>query len=255
MARREFPLITPFVIPDLPWQFVDYRILDGNNRATAMDRMMTNAQAVASKDVRSLKVERCGASETDLNYQIDTYERLRAAAEARGEKYTWTQFKDSDDFVRNEICPLPRLPILLIAGMLRGVPQGMIGIGNIQIERENTTLVRATAMPAPGFPGVDRSFTQGEVWGKILRFILENNLVMASGPSIDIVGWDLPVSPEYRWSSRENQEMGDTFTEVDAGADRETNPDEAESPTKYRRKGAPAPSDPLVSALGGAGRR
>lgn len=234
MARRQLPIVQPFTLGRLPWTFRDYRTVGGNEKAMAMHLMREHALAMSNATTRRPPVEKCGANDAERDAALARFLVLQDADPS----YTFDQFKADGGMVYNELCPRPRAPKeLIFVAMRQGEVEGAISIGNIRVEREDDTL-RITGQPSPGFPAVGQR-SQAFVWGRVLRLLLAQDLAFANGKTLDIVGWDMPQSREFRWSTRDSALIGETFAQVESVADKEVNAEEPESPKRFRRATAP----------------
>jgi hypothetical protein len=211
MARRQIARVEQFNIPGLPWDFVDIRTLSEQRQALARDLIIELAQSISSDVGRIEEVKHCA--------QLALEESPPP-----------------------EICEDPNRPFVsLIAVNRQGRPVGGIHADDMRIERDEPGLLRARARPSPGLPAVG-IHTQYKVYGKVMRWLLANNLTLMNGKELDIVQWILPRGRRFRWTSKGRPAMLECFSEIEIDADRESSPDDADSPVEYRRKGVPPDS-------------
>lgn len=207
MAPRRLPLVKDFTITGLPWTFRDVRRMQDSKAYLAKKLMVENAAEMSSLVGREDEVRACS-----------DYEILDESP---------------------EICADPDRAGLLIAALSSlNRPVGAIGIDDMRLERDDESLIRAKARPSPGLPARG-DWDQFKVTGRVMRWILANNLEFRNGYELDIVQWILPRGRKFRWTSKRRPQMLAMFNEIERDADRFSSDEDAESPIDYRRKGVP----------------
>jgi hypothetical protein len=211
MPRRRLPLVQDFTITGLPWTFVDIRTLNRRDRQRARDLIIELAQSISSDVGRTEAVQHC--------YQLSLTEDPPP-----------------------EICENKDRPFVsLIAKNDRDRIVGGIHIDDMRIERDEPGLFRVRGRASPGFSAVGRH-SQYKVYGRVMRWLLANNLTFENGAELDIVQWIMPRGRRFRWTTKGRPAMAECFAEIEIDADRESSPDDADSPVEYRRKGVPPDS-------------
>ena len=201
MSRVGFPRIEPFTISRLPWQFVDIRTLAAGDQQIAVGRFLAQVQRLEDSANRPQSIIKLCNADRD----------------------------------QSEICPRPGLPQILLVAKSRDGIVGGLGLTNLETESESTSVLQVNSELSPGLP-VTRSWGQMKVLGVAMRWILENNLKLDDGRDVDVIEWVLHRAEKYRYSTKINPETADLFAELSPIADRENNPDDSESPIRYRRK-------------------
>lgn len=244
MPRAVTPRAAPFTINAGPhsWRFVDQRDVERANF-----RMFRQAQRIRNRELRrfyeGIQVYD-GVDLCDLDQRVvDAVQRRYDRAVEREPGLTFDEFEERGGALVHDGCQDPRKRMLnfLVRDANTGRWIGGIHLGNIDVERDTDGNLQATAFFWAGLVVPD-GVTDRQVWIRIMRHIVRNDITFRNGRVLDIVGFDFLGEPWYRWARRTNPKLTEILSGLTADVDEENDDVDADVIRKIRRKGVPRAS-------------
>lgn len=228
----EAPLVQTFNIAAIGWQFVDQRRLSD---ADLFDmHQKRNRHLRKFWEGSDVLADMCDADE---RVQAEITRRWLAASE-RWPGITYEQFRENGGEVVHSGCADPRKYQLNFG--IRTQADGWIGgmhLGNWEIERDENNQIKATALFWLGAPPAE-GFTIAQTWGGVMRWLIRNDITLANGKVVDIVGFDFLGPPMYYWRKSRLAKLSEMIGALTVDANEENDPADSDVLLKLRRKGA-----------------
>lgn len=202
--RPDFPVIEPFTIPGLDWEFVDRSSLPGDESARAESLWIEHLGNILKRNAALEGEAICGRSDEKRDR---VHRRFEEAVAARPE-LEWDSFVKEGGEVDDEMDSRPDLPeCFLCARDSTGKWLGGISITNILIERDASGPLKASgffvaALP-PGIEG-DGDDTIARTIHVIYKYILNQPLVLRGGRQLRFVQYNFLGTPQMRRTMNEN---------------------------------------------------
>ena len=200
----KLPIVQPFTIQSLGWEFVDKRSLDPKVAGVPYTLWLAEVRRVMQRNAALNAVLLCGQ---------DQRKRDRAVARLEQEKETrpdldWETFVGEGGDVEEEFDCDRRLPdLFLFVRETSGPWVGGVSISNIRIardgEREGGGPLKASGFFLAGVPKF-KTLSMPRTWRRIYRYILNNALHLENGRRLFFVQYNFLSSPKMRETMNQN---------------------------------------------------
>ncbi len=208
-----FGEVRPLVDPRLGVEIVDVRSLTGDEESAIRDLYHNGMQAFLKADRTFTFNDTCVNKQACLGALNNAYVDHVDEARKNGtdplsyESYSRVHF----DRLVSDFIPKPHLDLHWFG--IRPTGQraftGALCITNIEPVKQDSRLLTLCGQPVAYHPPV-RGFSQAEMVGGVIRFVMDNNLLTVDPqePDVDFVEWHLPTHPDSRYIVRGTNTYG-----------------------------------------------
>jgi len=237
MPRAVTPRAAPFTVDQLGWRFVDMRDLE--DRPAALERVQARRNAHLRRFYQGVSdydgVDLCDLDQRTINAVSRRFRRARE----QNPLLTWDEFELAGGTLVHDGCQDPRKHMLNYAVRDLNADRwiGGVHLGNFEIERDEDGNLTATCFFWSGLPNLP-GMNLAQSWVRIMRYFIRNDITLANGRVVDIVGFNFLGEPWFRWRRTLNPRLGPILADLTPDVDEENDASDADIIRRIRRKGA-----------------
>jgi hypothetical protein len=225
------PVIEPFGIPRLGWQFRDrYTLAPRADRLVVGRWMRAASRWIETQNLDPVDLI-CGMDPGKYGREVVEFERRIETTP----DLTWEDFIATGGALENEMQTDQRKPNFFLGIRDENGWIGGLSVANIDIERETDTTVFISAFMFLGVPRAE-GLTMPETWQAIYRYLMRNDLDLVDGRKLRIVRYDFLSSDRIRGRHATQPDV-EEFVELMRGEyDIEGDSTNRTGPIRFRRR-------------------